>query len=152
MPNRKKRRLSSRPTISRIVRTMGNQFDITTGSKNRFYFEHGAYYESDIVLRSKQTAKIEALIEAEQGTRKHVVGGIITADHCMGLQNETPVFIVVALTAQDLKDYRRRLDFIKFYVKNLKNVEVYNESEAIQRLESLKKNACFRRVGKSPFV
>jgi hypothetical protein len=120
------------------VNTLGKQFDITTGSKNRFYFEHGAYYEPDIVIRSKRTAKIVALIEVEQGTRKHVVGGIITADHCMGLLNETPVFIVVALTAQDLKDYRKRLDFLKSYVKSLKHVDVYDASEAVHSLKSLK--------------
>jgi hypothetical protein len=137
MPNQKARRLSSGPTISHIVSTLGNQFDITTGSKNRFYFEHRAYYEPDIVLRSKGTAKIVALIEVEQGTRKHVVGGIITADHCMGLLKETPVFIVVALTAQDLKDYRKRLDFLMSYVKNLKHVDVYDVSEAIHNLKNL---------------
>ena len=138
MPNQKARRLSSGPTISHIVSTLGNQFDIITGSKNRFYFEHGAYYEPDIVLRSKGKAKIVALIEVEQGTRKHVVGGIITADHCMGLLKETPVFIVVALTVQDLKDYRKRLDFLKSYVKNLKQVDICDVSEAIHKLESLK--------------
>lgn len=77
------------------------------------------------------------LVEVEQGSRKHVVGGIITADYCMGLQKENPVFFVVALTEQDLRDYRKRLNFLKSYVKNLRDVEVFNESEAIRVLMSL---------------
>lgn len=133
-----KRRLSSKPTIDKIAKIFGKKFKIMTGSQNRFYFGKKPYYEPDIVIRSKRTGRIKALVEVEQGTRKHVVGGVITADYCMGLQNMRPVFIVIALTKQDLKDYRNRLHFLKSYVKNLSRIKVFDKTEAIHFLKNLK--------------
>ncbi len=114
-------KLSSQPSIKKIINKFSDKFKITKESKNKFHFD-GTYYGPDLVFYDKKSDKIKAILEVEQGTRKHVVGGIITADYCMGKMKERPIMLILALTKQDLKDYAKRQKMIKHYIKNLKKV------------------------------
>jgi len=129
-------KLSSQPSIKRIIKEFSNKFKIAKESKNKFYFD-GAYYDPDLVFYDKKSGKIRVILEVEQGTRKHVVGGIITADYCMGLQKERPIFCVVALTKQDLKDYTKRQKLIKHYIKNIKKVIISDLKGIISEINKI---------------
>ena len=129
-------KLSSQPSIKKVIKEFGNKFKITKESKNKFYFD-GAYYSPDLVFYSKKTNKIEVILEVEQGTRKHVVGGVITADYCMGLLKERPIFYILALTKQDLKDYKKRRKMINQYRKNIKKVIIGDLGDIIQALHNI---------------
>lgn len=112
------KKINSRPIVRRLTKKLGGKFRIT---KEKFYFDE-TYYEPDLLFRDRKTGKIKAICEVEQGTRKHVVGGVITADYCMGKIKEKPIMLILALTKQDLKDYLKRQKLIKHYIKNLKKV------------------------------
>jgi len=129
-------KLSSQPSIKRIIKAFNNQFKITKESKNKFYFDE-AYYSPDLVLYNKKTAKIKAIVEVEQGTRKHVIGGIITADYCMGLIKAKPVFCVIALSKQDLKDYKKRQKMINKYIRHIKRVVIGDINDIIKILRHI---------------
>ena len=129
-------KLSSQPSIKRIIKEFSNKFKIAKESKNKFYFD-GAYYEPDLVLRDKNTGKIKAILEVEQGTRKHVVGGIITADYSIGKIREKPIMLVLALTKQDLKDYRKRQKMIRQYIKNIRKVIITDLKGVISEINKI---------------
>lgn len=120
-----------------LIKKFGNKFDIKKESKNKFCFD-GASYIPDLVFYDKKREKIKIILEVEQGTRKHVVGGIITADYCMGKLKEKPIMLVLALTKQDLKDYRKRQKLIKNYTKHIKKVFIGGSKEIVKFLRSIR--------------
>ena len=113
---------SSKSVIGKLINLFDTKFEITRENENRFYFDN-AYYSPDLVFRNKN-GKIIALIEVEQGTRKHIVGGIVTADYCMGLLKEKPVFCLLALAEDDLKDYKKREKMLMQYIKHINKVVI----------------------------
>ncbi len=129
-------KLSSQPVIKRLKRVFGKKFDVTTESKNTFRFDN-AYYQPDLVFRCKKSKKIKVLIEVEQCTRKHIVGGVISADYCMGKHKQKPVMLILALTEQDRKDYGKRVKMLKHYIKHLRGLFVGNEKEVVRRLRNI---------------
>jgi len=126
-------KLSSQPVIKVLIKKFENKFKITKESKNKFYFD-GAYYSPDLVLYDKKRGRLKAIIEVEQGTRKHVIGGIITADYCMDSIKAKPVFCVLALTKQDLKDYKKRQKMINKYIRHIKRVVIGDLKAIIKTL------------------
>jgi hypothetical protein len=110
------------------MKKLGGKFRIT---KEKFYFDE-TYYNPDIVLRDRKSGKIKAILEVEQGTRKHVVGGIITADYCMGLIKEKPIMLILALNKQDLKDYKKREKMLRHYIKNIRKL-VFDDFNYIKK-------------------
>ncbi|MBM3252729.1 MAG: hypothetical protein FJZ16_00560 [Candidatus Omnitrophica bacterium] len=129
-------KLSSQPIIKSLKKKFGNKFNIATESKNKFNFD-GAYYQPDLVFYSKENNNIKAIIEVEQGTRKHTVGGVITADYCMGKLKQNPIMVVLALTDQDRNDYIKRIKMLKRYIKHLKNIIIGNKAEIIKILKQI---------------
>lgn len=129
-------KLSSQPTIRKIVEKYKTKFDIKKESQNTFNFD-GAYYHPDLSIYNPKNNKLLALVEIEQGTRKHVIGGIITADYCMGLIKQKPIFCVLALTKQDLLDYKKRIKLINAYTRNLKKVVIGDFNTIDQVLQKL---------------
>ncbi|MDD4893984.1 MAG: hypothetical protein PHW54_01550, partial [Candidatus Omnitrophica bacterium] len=107
-------KLSSQPVIAALKKEFGGIFRISTESENKFCFD-GASYNPDLVFRRKDDNSIKAIIEVEQGTRKHIVGGVITADYCMGKMRQCPPMFILALTEQDKKDYKKRIKMLKTY-------------------------------------
>lgn len=126
----------SQPVIERLVKILGEKFTVSTESDNKFNFDD-AYYSPDLVIRNKDNNKILAIIEVELGTRKHIVGGVITADYCMGLLGEKPNFYILALEKQDKKDYLKRVIMLKSYIRNLKDILVGDENFVIQHIMKL---------------
>lgn len=122
------KKINSRPIIKRLMKKLGGKFRIT---KEKFYFDE-TYYNPDIVLRDRKSGKIKAILEVEQGTRKHVVGGIITADYCMGLIKEKPIMLILALNKQDLKDYKKREKMLRHYIKNIRKL-VFDDFNYIKK-------------------
>src|SRR3989338_4066369 len=102
----------SKPVIDEIKTKFCDQFKITTETQNELCFD-GTSYKPDLVFRSKKDNSIKAIIEVEQGTRKHMVGGVITADYCMGKTKQSPPMFVLALDEQDRKDYQKRIALFK---------------------------------------
>jgi hypothetical protein len=131
------RGLSSKPAINSLKKQFRNKFKITTESENRFSF-NSAYYSPDLVFWSKDGKVIKAVIEVEQGTRKHIVGGIITADYCVGKISQKPLMLVLALTEQDRKDYLKRKELIFHYIKYLRDVVIGNKAEIVKELKKMK--------------
>jgi hypothetical protein len=129
-------KLSSKPTIQSLIGEFKDKFDISEGSKSRFHFDN-AYYDPDIVFRSKNDNRIIAIIEIDQGTRKHVVGGAITADYVCGKEGIRPVFIILGLTKQDVKDYKKRKWLIESYVKNISRVIIGDYEEVVRELNRI---------------
>jgi len=129
--------LSSKPSISSLKNQFGDKFKITAESENRFSFD-SAYYSPDLVFWSKDGRVIKAVLEVEQGTRKHIVGGIITADYCMGKISQKPLMLVLALMEQDRKDYLKRKDLILHYIKYLRGVVIGNKAEVVKELRKIK--------------
>jgi len=122
------KKINSRPIITKLMKKLGGKFRIT---KEKFYFDE-TYYNPDIVLRDRKSGKIKAILEVEQGTRKHVVGGIITADYCMGLIKEKPIMLILALNKQDLKDYKKREKMLRHYIKNIRKL-VFDDFNYIKK-------------------
>jgi len=131
------KKLSSKPVINFLKKQFRNKFKVTTESENRFSFD-STHYSPDLVFWSKDGKIIKAIIEVEQGARKHIVGGIITADYCMGKISQKPLMLVLALTEQDRKDYRKRKDLISHYIKYLKDVVIGNKAEIVRELGKIK--------------
>jgi len=129
--------LSSKPSINSLKKQFKNKFKITTESENRFSFD-SAYYSPDLVFWSKDERVIKAVLEVEQGTRKHIVGGIITADYCMGKISQKPLMLVLALTEQDRKDYLKRKNLILHYIKYLRGIVIGNKAEVVKELGKIK--------------
>ena len=91
------KKLSCQPAIKKIKDAFGEKFFVSKESRNKFYFD-GAFYSPDLVFfYNKKTNKIIAVLEVEQGTRKHVVGRIITANYCMRRMKEKPLMLGLAL-------------------------------------------------------
>jgi hypothetical protein len=130
----KVKNLSSKPSVNSLKKRFRDKFKITT---NRFSFD-SAYYSPDLVFWSKDGRVIKAVLEVEQGTRKHVVGGIITADYCMGKISQKPLMLVLALTEQDRKDYLKRKKLIRHYMENLRGVIIGNKAEIVKKLREIK--------------
>ncbi len=126
----------SKPVVSKLKNQFSEKFKITTESQNRFCFDDTSY-NPDLVFWSWKDNTIKAVIEIEQGTRKHVVGGIITADYCMGKMKQSPLMFVLALEKQDRKDYIKRLKMLNSYVKYLKDIIIGNETEIIEALKKI---------------
>ena len=129
-------KLSSQPVIAALKAKFGNKFKITTESENKFCFDD-ASYSPDLVLWSQDDNSIKAIIEVEQGTRKHVVGGAITADYCMGKLKQRPSMFILALEEQDRKDYLKRMLLFREYTKHLKEIIIGNEIEISAALSKL---------------
>jgi hypothetical protein len=101
-----------------------------------------------LVFWSEDGRVIKAVIEVEQGTRKHIVGGIITADYCMGKISQKSLMLssfgdlrrmeVLALTEQDRKDYLKRRDLILHYIKYLRGIVIGNKAEVVKELRKIK--------------
>jgi hypothetical protein len=127
---------SSRPVINKLIKEFGKKFNISRESKNKFYFD-GAYYSPDLVLKKKKNNKIIGIVEIEQGTRKHVIGGAITADYVCKSAHIRPVFVVLGLTSQDVKDYKKRKRLITYYTKSFKKVIIGNFKETVKELKKL---------------
>ena len=125
------KKLSSQPVIKELVERFQNKFVIKTESENKFCFDE-AYYQPDLVLWDKDEKTIKAIIEVEQGTRKHVVGGAITADYCMMRLKQSPIMIILALTEQDKKDYHKRENLLKEYMKHIKKIFVGDIDQVIK--------------------
>lgn len=127
----------SKPVIDEIKKRFGNRFKITTETENKFCFDDTSY-NPDLVFWSKADNSIKAIIEVEQGTRKHMVGGVVTADYCMGKMKQSPLMFVLALDEQDRKDYQKRITLFKFYVKHLKEIIIGNKAEILKALQEIK--------------
>lgn len=130
------KKTSSQPTIKALKKMFGDKFEITTEFKNNFCFD-GASYKPDLVFRNKENDTIEAIIEVEQGARKSVVGGVITADYCMGNMKQEPIMLILALEEKDRKDYAKRIKMLKSYVRYIKDIIVGNKATVIQELEKI---------------
>lgn len=130
-------KLSSQPVIAMLKKRFEKKFIITTEAQNKFYFDD-AYYSPDLVLWNKMSKKVMVIIEVEQGTRKHVVGGIITADYCMGKLRQRPLMMILALTEQDRKDYVKRMPMMKKYARHIRKLYVGDISSTIRLIQHIK--------------
>lgn len=128
----------SKPIISKLKKQFSKKFKITTESQNKFCFD-GTFYNPDLVFWSRKDNSIKAVIEVEQGTRKHMVGGVITADYCMGKMKQTPLMFVLALEKQDRKDYLKRTVMLKKYTKHLREIVIGNYAEVVSVLSKIRK-------------
>jgi len=127
----------SKPVIHEIKKKFGDKFKVTMEAQNKFCFDNTSY-NPDLVLWSKSDNSIRAIIEVEQGTRKHMVGGVITADYCMGNMRQSPVMFVLAIDEQDRKDYLKRMALFHNYTKHLKKIVIGNKKQAVIALSKLK--------------
>lgn len=132
----------SKPIIDGTKKKFENKFKVTTsGKENKFFLDdtNTAYYNPDLVFRSKRNnSRIKAIIEVEQCARKHIVGGVITADYCMGREKQSPSMFVLALNEKDKKDYQKREKLLKTYTKHLKKIIIGNKAEVWKALSNLK--------------
>jgi hypothetical protein len=139
---KRRRKLSSKPTIDSIKEKFKNRFRITiNGLQNRFYLDdtNTIYYNPDLVFWSKKNrAIIKAIIEVEQGTRKHVVGGVITADYCMGKKKQSPPMFILALNDDKKEGYQKRIGLFDEYKKHLSKIIIGNRNEIMKALSNLK--------------
>jgi len=126
----------SAPIIQELRENFSNKFLITTEKEKPFPF-CGTQYEPDIVLWSKDTSSVLAIIEVEQGTRKHMVGGAITADYCMKQSGHFPYFFVLSLKPNYKEDYRKRIPMLKSYVTSLQDIFVGDKDEVIEKVNRL---------------
>lgn len=123
--------VTAKDVVSYVTKALNKKFSLTC--QERFSFD-GTFYIPDIVLRNQKGDIIRAIIEIEKCSRKHVVGGVITADYCMGLRNENPVIFILSLEEKNKKDYRNRIKMLKTYVRNLQDVIIGNKEEVISEL------------------
>jgi hypothetical protein len=136
LKKRGKMNKGSKPIIRGLKNKFSKKFKVTTESQNRFCFEE-AFYNPDLVFWSKKDNSIKAIIEVEQGTRKHMVGGVITADYCMGKMKQSPTMFVLALERQDRKDYLKRQKMFQAYTCHLKRIFIGNKKEVSSALSRL---------------
>jgi len=105
--------------------------------RNTFLFD-GTKYKPDLVLRdSKDNNIIKAIIEVEGRGRRKMVGGVITADYCMGIEKQKPIMFVIALDKSDEKDYQKRIPMLEHYTKNLKEIVIRDKKHIISRLKEI---------------
>ncbi len=126
----------SKPVIDEIKKKFGGKFKVTTETQNKFCFDDTSY-NPDLVFWSKLDNSIRAVIEVEQGTRKHMVGGVITADYCMGKMKQSPVMFVLALNEQDRKDYLKRRKLLQAYTGYIKEIIIGNKKEILSALSKI---------------
>lgn len=131
------KRASSQPVIKKLKKQFAKKFMITTEAGHKFQLDD-TFYQPDLVLCCKKSKRIKFLIEVEQGSRKHMVGGVISGDYCMGKIKQKPIMIILALKEQDRKDYGKRVPMLKQYIRNLKKLFVLNEHEVIEKLKNLR--------------
>jgi hypothetical protein len=128
--------LRSKPIIDELKKKFGGRFKITTETQNKFCFDDTSY-NPDLVLWSRTDNSIRAIIEVEQGTRKHMVGGVITADYCMGKMKQSPLMFVLALEEQDRKDYQKRVKLFREYTRHLKDIIIADKAGIISALSEI---------------
>lgn len=135
MAKNKKINKAQRDIVMLIREKFGSKFQITL--EEPFQFD-ATSYRPDVVVRSSNGKVIKAIIEIEQCSRKHVVGGVITADYCMGLpeykQKQKSAIYVLSLKEGNTEDYRKRIKMLKQYVRNLKTIVIGNKDEVIDAL------------------
>lgn len=105
--------------------------------QKRFEFD-GTHYRPDVIICDKKSRSIKAIIEIEQCSRKHVVGGVITADYCMRKEGEKPIMCVLSLNDQNTEGYRNRLKMLKHYIKSFKKIIIGNKKDIIKALGRIK--------------
>lgn len=127
----------SKPIIESLEKQFGTKFKVVVESQNKFPIDDGATYNPDLVFRSKEDDSIKAIIEVEQGSRKHVVGGVITADYCMGKMREKPLMFIVALNESRRDNYRKRLLMLNSYKQHIKKVIIDCKEGVLRKLKNL---------------
>lgn len=128
-----------REVIDSLEERFKDSFNIVIESGNRLPLDTGAFYNPDLVFRSKKNNKIRAIIEVEGGARKHMVGGVITADYYVMKEGiKKPLFCVLALTERHRKAYLRRRKLLRYYAKRFKNIIVGNREDVIGELEKMR--------------
>jgi hypothetical protein len=120
--------------VSLFKKKLGGKFIVT--SHERFYFDN-TYYVPDITLRGKKDRCIKAIVEIEQCSRKHVVGGVLTADYCMSMKKIKPIIFVLSLKNKNKVDYQKRIPMLKKYVKALRDIIVGNKKEVLDELTKI---------------
>lgn len=121
--------------ISNLLREkFKKKFKIT--QEKPFPFD-GTSYKPDLVFQDKTDDSIKAIIEIEGSSRKHMVGGVITADYVMGKEKQRPSMFVIALDELDKKDYQKRIPMLKHYTTNLKSIDIDNLKHIISRLKEI---------------
>lgn len=123
-------------TAKQVVRFLKKKFGNRCKAET-FLFD-GTSYRPDLVLRSKRNNRIKAIIEIEQCSRKHVVGGIITADYCMRNRGEKPIMCVLSLRDENTEDYQKRIKMLKQYIKYLKDIFIGDKDEVAKALARIK--------------
>lgn len=125
-------------TIKRLLR---KEFD----SKFKIFeeypclIEESASYRPDLVFISKKNDSIQVIIEIEwKTTRKHMVGGIITADYCMRQKKFSPVMCVLLLDEKRENSYHKREAMLKQYIKSLRDIKIGSKDEIIDYISNLK--------------
>lgn len=127
--------MNAKQVIALLEKIFGNKFLITC--QERFLFD-GTSYRPDIVFRCKKDRSIQAIVEIEQCARKHVVGGIITADYCMRNREEKPIMCVLSLRDENTEDYQKRIKMLKQYIKYLKDIFIGDKDEIAKALSKIK--------------
>lgn len=125
---------SSRYISNFLKSEFKKKFNIT--QEKSFHF-NGTTYRPDLVFQDIVDDSIKAIIEIEGGARKHVVGGVITADYVMGKEKQRPSMFVIALDELDKKDYQKRIPMLKHYTTNLKRIDIDNLKHIISRLKEI---------------
>ena len=115
----------------------GQSFHLT--KEERFKISKHATYIADLVIRGKSGKTIKAVIEVEWRTsRKHMVGGVIEADYCMGMIKAKPLFCLVSLDNGRCASMGNRIPMLNSYCKNLYSIKVGNPKVISKALSSLK--------------
>ena len=129
------RLVNAKQAVRLLKNKFGNKFIVIP--QERFYFDQTCYIP-DITLRSIKNGAIKAIIEIEQCARKHVVGGVITADYCMGKERARPVICVFSLRSKNTKDYKKRIPMLKRYMKAHKDIVIGDKTEVFNALAKIK--------------
>ena len=130
----KMNRQNSKSVFRHLKKIFGRKFEIT---KEKYFPFDETTYKPDLIFQDKEDGSIKAIIEIENCSRKHMVGGVITADYCMGKRKQHPDMFIIALDEQNKKDYRKRLPMFKKYKKHLKNITIDNKLEITKKLREL---------------
>jgi hypothetical protein len=131
----KKKYQSKTVDISNFLREeFQEKFKIT--QEKSFPFD-GTTYRPDLVFQDKVNDNIKAIIEIEGGPRKHMVGGVITADYVMGKEKQRPSMFVIALNELDRKDYQKRIAMLEHYTTNFKEFDINDLEHIISRLKEI---------------
>lgn len=131
---KRKAQVTSVIVIRSIVLNLQDRYRIT--QEEPFDIDGGATYRPDVVLRDKNNNRIVAIIEIENRTgRKHMVGGVITADYCMHKRKQEPTMFVVSFDDQRRKSYQDRLKMLQGYAKCLKKIVIYDVKDATTNIK-----------------